>query len=192
VQAARFGFSYPEKVDLPGYRPTRAGHPRMIARAAELIATAERPVIYGGGGISAAGAQEELIALAERIDAPVTMTLMGKGAFPDDHEMALGMPGMHGTAYANYALHEADSLSPGHPYRRSRQEADMFAPGRSSSHRHHRRSRKTLAAALPIVDVSKCCRRCQKKGRMTSGVARGWRVEVVPLTWSERAGSRSS
>jgi len=110
VQQATIEFEYPEKVDLPGYRPTRAGHVRMIERAAELIDTARQPVLYGGGGVNAAEAQAELVALAERADIPVTMTLMGKGGFPENHELSLGMPGMHGTAYANYALHEADVI----------------------------------------------------------------------------------
>ena len=110
TQTAEIEFEYPEKVDLPAYRPTTVGHPRMIERAAELISSAERPMIYGGGGVNSADAQEELVALAERADMPVTMTLLGKGGFPEDHELYLGMPGMHGTAYANYALHEADVI----------------------------------------------------------------------------------
>ncbi|MBN1459016.1 MAG: biosynthetic-type acetolactate synthase large subunit [Armatimonadetes bacterium] len=110
MQTAEIEFDYPDKIELPGYRPTTKGHPGMIKRAAELIASAERPLIYGGGGINSADAQQELVALAERIDAPVTMTLLGKGGFPEDHELYLGMPGMHGTAYANYGLHEADVI----------------------------------------------------------------------------------
>jgi acetolactate synthase-1/2/3 large subunit len=110
VQQAEVAFEYPEKLDLPGYRPTTVGHPRMVKRAAELIDSAQRPLIYGGGGVNSADAQKELVALAERIDAPVTMTLMGKGGFPEGHDLYLGMPGMHGTAYANYALHEADVI----------------------------------------------------------------------------------
>jgi len=110
VQQATIEFAYPEKVDLPGYRPTRAGHVRMVERAAELIDAAQQPVLYGGGGVNSAEAQPDVIALVERADVPVTMTLMGKGGFPEDHELSLGMPGMHGTAYANYALHEADVI----------------------------------------------------------------------------------
>jgi len=110
AQTAEIEFEYPDKVDLPAYRPTTVGHPKMIERAAELINSAERPLIYGGGGVNSADAQEELLALAERADMPVTMTLLGKGGFPEDHELCLGMPGMHGTAYANYALHEADVI----------------------------------------------------------------------------------
>jgi acetolactate synthase-1/2/3 large subunit len=110
MQIAEIEFAYPESVNLPAYRPTTTGHPKMIERAAELINSAERPVIYGGGGVNASDALEELLALAERCDAPVTMTLLGKGGFPEDHDLYLGMPGMHGTAYANYALHEADVI----------------------------------------------------------------------------------
>ena len=110
VQQAELEFEYPDRVELRGYRPTLEGHPKMIERAAELIDGAERPLIYGGGGVNAAGAQAELVELAERADIPATMTLMGKGGFPEDHELCLGMPGMHGTAYANYALHEADVI----------------------------------------------------------------------------------
>jgi len=103
-------FVYPEKLDLPGYRPTSAGHPLMIKRAAAAIAAAQRPVIYAGGGIIASGAHAELAKLARTINAPVTTTLMGKGGFPETDPLALGMPGMHGTAYANYALNEADLI----------------------------------------------------------------------------------
>jgi acetolactate synthase-1/2/3 large subunit len=110
MQQAEIEFDYPDTIELPGYRPTLTGHPVMIKRAAELLDSAQRPLIYGGGGVNTSDAQEELVALAERIDAPVTMTLLGKGGFPEDHDLYLGMPGMHGTAYANYALHEADVI----------------------------------------------------------------------------------
>ena len=110
IQTAELDFEYPEKVELRGYRPVRTGHPKMVERAAEVINSAQRPLIYGGGGVNAADAQAELVALAERAEIPVTMTLMGKGGFPEDHPLYLGMPGMHGTAYANYALHEADVI----------------------------------------------------------------------------------
>jgi acetolactate synthase-1/2/3 large subunit len=110
VQQAELDFEYPESVELPGYRPVVSGHFKMVERAAELIDGAQRPLIYGGGGVNSAEAQAELVALAERIDAAVTMTLLGKGGFPDDHDLCLGMPGMHGTAYANYGLHEADVI----------------------------------------------------------------------------------
>ena len=110
MQVAELEFECPETTELAGYRPVQTGHVRMIARAAKLIDKAERPLVYAGGGVNSGEAQAELVALAERADMPVTTTLLGKGGFPEDHELCLGMPGMHGTAYANYGLHEADVI----------------------------------------------------------------------------------
>src|SRR5690606_4106852 len=101
---------YPEPVDLPGYKPTYKGHIRQILAAARLIAEAERPVLYVGGGAIHSGAHEEVRALAEKCDLPTTTTLMGLGAFPGDHPLFLGMLGMHGTVYANYAVNDCDLL----------------------------------------------------------------------------------
>ncbi len=95
---------------LPGYKPTTKGHPRKIKEAAELILAAERPVIYAGGGILKARASEALVELAELLDVPVVTTLMARGAFPDDHELCLGMPGMHGNFTAVTAFQETDLL----------------------------------------------------------------------------------
>jgi len=111
LQVAEIDFKYSEKVELRGYRPfSGAGHVRMIEKAAALLSEAERPVIYAGGGVIACEASEELHALAVKLDAPVTTSLMGKGGFPENEPLALGMPGMHGTAYSNYALHDADVI----------------------------------------------------------------------------------
>ena len=95
---------------LPGYKPTTKGHPRKIKDAAELISQAERPVIYAGGGILKARAAEALRELAELTNIPVVTTLMARGAFPDDHELCLGMPGMHGNYTAVTAMQESDLL----------------------------------------------------------------------------------
>ena len=95
---------------LPGYRPTTTGHPRKIKEAAELILAAERPVIYAGGGILKARAAEALRELAELLDLPVVTTLMARGAFPDDHPLCLGMPGMHGNYTAIMSMQESDLL----------------------------------------------------------------------------------
>jgi acetolactate synthase-1/2/3 large subunit len=95
---------------LPGYRPITKGHPRMIREAARLILAAERPVLYVGGGILKARAADELRALAELTDIHVVTTLMARGAFPDDHRLALGMPGMHGNATAVAAMQRSDLL----------------------------------------------------------------------------------
>ena len=97
-------------VRLPGYRPVLEGHPRQIRLAAEAINEAERPVMYVGGGTIISGASRELRSLAESANIPVTMTLMGLGAFPGDHPLTLGMLGMHGTAQANHAIMESDLI----------------------------------------------------------------------------------
>jgi acetolactate synthase-1/2/3 large subunit len=95
---------------LPGYRPTTKGHPKMIKEAAKLILSSERPVLYVGGGILKARAAEALRELAELTQLPVVTTLMARGAFPDDHPLCLGMPGMHGTATAKTAMQKSDLL----------------------------------------------------------------------------------
>jgi acetolactate synthase-1/2/3 large subunit len=95
---------------LPGYRPTTKGHPKMIRQAAELILSAGRPVIYAGGGILKARAAEALRALVELCDIHVVTTLMARGAFPDDHPLCLGMPGMHGNYTAVTAMQQCDLL----------------------------------------------------------------------------------
>ena len=95
---------------LPGYKPTTKGHPRKIKDAAQLILTARRPVIYAGGGILKARAAEALRELAELCDIPVVTTLMARGAFPDDHPLCLGMPGMHGNYTAVTSMQQSDLL----------------------------------------------------------------------------------
>ena len=100
----------PGSVKLPGYRPTVKGNPRQINQAITLIRQAQRPLLYVGGGAIAAGAHEELQQLAEYFNIPVTTTLMGKGSFDENHSLSLGMLGMHGTAYANFAVSECDLL----------------------------------------------------------------------------------
>src|SRR6476620_11487757 len=95
---------------LPGYKPTTKGHPRKIKDAAELITQCTRPVIYAGGGILKARAAEALLELAELCDIPVVTTLMARGAFPDDHRLCLGMPGMHGNFTAVTSMQNADLL----------------------------------------------------------------------------------
>jgi len=101
---------WPESVDLPGYKPTTKGNGRKIREAADLILESRRPVIYAGGGILKARAAETLRELAELTGIHVVTTLMARGAFPDDHDLCLGMPGMHGTYTAITAMQEADLL----------------------------------------------------------------------------------
>jgi acetolactate synthase I/II/III large subunit len=95
---------------LPGYRPTTKGHPRMIKEAAKLILAAHQPVLYLGGGVLKARAAEIVRELAELTNIPVVTTLMARGAFPDNHPLCLGMPGMHGNATAITAMQKADLL----------------------------------------------------------------------------------
>lgn len=103
-------FIYPETVNLRGYNPDLPAAHEQIKAAVKLIAEAKQPVIYAGNGINATNAADELIAFAEKINAPVTTTLLGRGGFPGGHPLALDMLGMHGTAYANWAVHESDLL----------------------------------------------------------------------------------
>ena len=110
VLQAQTTFSWPPVLDLPGYRPTLHPHGKQIREAARLIAAAKRPVLYVGGGVLKAGATEGLRKLAEVTGIPVVTTLMALGAFPDSHPQHLGMPGMHGTVPAVYALQKADLL----------------------------------------------------------------------------------
>jgi acetolactate synthase-1/2/3 large subunit len=98
------------EIDLPGYRIRTKGHARQISMAAEAINKAERPVLYVGGGVIIAGAAEELQALAEKAHLPVTMTLLGLGSYDQRKPESLDMLGMHGSAYANYAVQECDLL----------------------------------------------------------------------------------
>jgi len=102
--------SYPKQVKIRSYSPNYKGNPKQIERAAKVINEAQRPVIYAGGGVVSSGASKELIQFAHHTNIPVTTTLMGLGAFPQDDPLSLDMLGMHGTRYANYAVQEADLL----------------------------------------------------------------------------------
>ncbi|OZH52593.1 acetolactate synthase catalytic subunit [Hydrocoleum sp. CS-953] len=100
----------PASIRLPGYRPTIKGNPRQINQAVNLIREARRPLLYIGGGAISADAHAEIQELAEHFNIPATTTLMGKGAFNEHHPLSVGMLGMHGTAYANFAVSECDLL----------------------------------------------------------------------------------
>src|SRR5947199_9745050 len=101
---------WPEAVDLPGFRRPQPPDPGLAREAARLILASERPVIYAGGGILKARAAEALRRLVELTGVHVVTTLMARGAFPDDHPLALGMPGMHGTFTAVTAMQRSDLL----------------------------------------------------------------------------------
>ena len=115
IQLTKISYSdfeklYNKKIELEGYDPTYNGHPVQIKKAVKDIQNAKKPLIIAGAGILKAGASEELKELAEKMDIPITMTLLGLGSFPTSHELSLGMLGMHGTVYANYATVEADLI----------------------------------------------------------------------------------
>ncbi|MBW8825565.1 MAG: acetolactate synthase large subunit [Acidobacteria bacterium] len=103
-------WDWPDSVDLPGYKPNTRGHPKMIKDAARLILESHQPVIYAGGGILKARAAEALRELAELTGIHVVTTLMARGAFPDDHPLCLGMPGMHGNYTAVTSMQRSDLL----------------------------------------------------------------------------------
>jgi acetolactate synthase-1/2/3 large subunit len=110
IQEAPIDFKYPDQVDLPGWKPSKRGHPRQIKDAAAAISRSDRPVLYVGGGTINGDACAELRELAEVGHLPVIATLMGKSAFPETHELFFGWPGMHGTKYANWALNKCDLM----------------------------------------------------------------------------------
>ena len=103
-------FEYPSDVNLPSYKPTVKGNARQIRQAAGMLRNAKRPILYIGGGIISSHAERELREVAEMLQIPVVATLMGKGAFPASHPLNLGLVGMHGSRFANYAVTNSDLL----------------------------------------------------------------------------------
>jgi acetolactate synthase-1/2/3 large subunit len=110
IQVARYEADGPAEMDLPGYRVQTKGHTRQVSAAATAINKSEKPVLYIGGGVIIANASEELRTLSQKAHLPVTMTLLGLGSFDQNRPESLDMLGMHGSAYANYAVQECDLL----------------------------------------------------------------------------------
>ena len=110
VFQARVEFDYPEKIDLPGFKPKLFGHPSQVKKAVDLINSAERPVIIAGHGVNISRAFPELRELAENAQMPVVTTFLGIGCFPESHVLSYGWLGMHGMGYANKAVHNSDVL----------------------------------------------------------------------------------
>ncbi|MDE3018249.1 MAG: biosynthetic-type acetolactate synthase large subunit [Nitrospirota bacterium] len=108
VSMNKADFKYPGSVSIRGYNPTYDGNKWQIKQAAEAIMKARKPILYVGGGVIFSGASEELLELAELTHIPVDMTLMALGAFPGEHPLSMGMLGMHGTYWANMAMHHSD------------------------------------------------------------------------------------
>jgi acetolactate synthase-1/2/3 large subunit len=110
VMADSAEFSYPSKIKMRSYNPTYQGHPGQIKRAIKLIAKAQKPLVYAGGGVILSNASKELTAFSQKYSIPVTTTLMGLGGFPGTNPLFLGMLGMHGTFHANMAVSHCDLL----------------------------------------------------------------------------------
>jgi acetolactate synthase I/II/III large subunit len=156
LQLAELDFEYPRQVDIPGYKPSKHGHPRQIITAAEAILAAERPTFYvGGGAVHSNVDPAELIRVAEAVQMPVVTTLQAKGAFPDSHPLCIGLPGMHGSKAANWAMNRCDLLiACGARFDdRVTGRLDVFAPGARVIHMDVDPAEidKNRQAQIPIV-----------------------------------------
>ncbi len=108
ISYEEFEAIFNEPISIEGYDPNYIGHPKQIKKAIDLLKGAKRPLIIAGHGVLLSKATEELYKLATTCQVPVVNTLLGLGSFPGEHQLSLGMLGMHGTVYANYAVNEAD------------------------------------------------------------------------------------
>jgi acetolactate synthase-1/2/3 large subunit len=189
------GGTVPKTVSLRGYQPTYEGHVRQIDKALDLIARAERPLIYAGGGVVLSGASAELLEFMETAAIPVTTTLMGLGAVPGDHPLCLGMLGMHGTQSANYAVTECDLLlAVGVRFDdRVTGKIETFAPNATVVHIDIDPAEigKNKKVDVPIVGDVKAVlqallRRMKKRGETANWVARinNWKTQY-PLGYSD-------
>ena len=170
------------ETDLPGYRPTLEGNIKQIQRAAAAMNAAERPVVLSGGGVVTSGASDELRELVRRGPFPITTTFMGLGTFPEDDELSLHMLGMHGTAYANYAIQNSDLIvSVGARFDdRITGKVDTFAPKAKIVHIDIDPSAisKNVKVDVPIVGDAR--RILQKLNPLIESKPRdGWRAQVA-------------
>ena len=203
VLQAATTFSWPPVLDLPRYRPTVHPHGKQILAAARLLTSASRPVLYVGGGVLKARASAGLRKLAELTGAPVTTTLMARGAFPDSHPQHLGMPGMHGTVAAVSALQKADLIvALGARFDdRVTGRLDSFAPGATVVHADIDPAEigKNRAADVPIVGDAKhvideliAAVEAEQAARGKPDLSAWWRYlddlrRRYPLGWEEPA-----
>ena len=194
VQMAAAEFHYPEKISLRSYNPTYTGHQGQIKKLAEAIQKAEHPLIYAGGGVIISNAADELKELAEKTGIPVTTTLLGLGGFPETSPLSLGMLGMHGTRYANYAVIECDLLI-GIGARfddRVTGKISHFAPKATIAHIDIDPTSisKSVQVHIPIVgdvkNVLKELNKIVKKGNISGWVEKieKWKKEY-PLTYKQ-------
>jgi len=163
-------FEYPETIDLPTYKPTIHPNKLQVERLLAAIEEAERPVILAGGGVVYADAANELMEFVEATRIPVTTTLLGLSGFPSAHELSMGMPGMHGTKTANYALQNADLLiSIGARFDdRVTMKLDGFAPNAKIAHIDVDPAEigKNVPTAIPVVgDVKEALKLANVKAK---------------------------
>lgn len=159
VQVQMAEFKYPKTVSIRGYKPTLKGHPGQIAKIAKAIEKSKKPLLYVGGGVIISEAAKELTALARKANIPVTTTMMGLGAFPENDKLSLGMLGMHGTAYANHATQDADLIiAVGARFDdRVTGRIDKFAPNATFAHIDIDPSSvsKNVAVDIPVIGDAK-------------------------------------
>jgi len=189
-------FKYPDIVNLRGYHPDTVVDTDAVKLAAAAIIASERPIIYAGGGVIIADAAQELLKLAETVMAPVTTTLLGIGAFPESHPLSLGMLGMHGTKYANYAVQESDLLiAIGARFDdRVTGKVDSFAPHAKVIHIDidPAEIRKNVRVDIPIIGDSRAVlrsltsylREMRKKSQAWLAKIARWKQEY-PLSYRE-------
>ncbi len=186
---AQTTFAWPPRFELPGYRPVARPHSKQIREAARLIAAAERPVLYVGGGVIRARASEQLRSFLELTQIPVVTTLMARGAVPDSHPLNLGMPGMHGTVAAVTALQKSDLLvTLGARFDdRVTGQLSTFAPGATVIHADIDPAEisKNRVADVPIVgdckdvltDLTSAVQEAQRDG--VRGAYAAWHEQVL-------------
>ena len=181
ISAGETEYKDPGPVHLPGYDVKTEPDPEQVARAVRAIEEAERPVIYAGGGVINANAHVELLKLAEMMLAPVATTLMGLGGFPGNHPLSVGMLGMHGSKYANYAVSECDLLI-GVGVRfddRVTSKLEAFAPNATVVHIDIDPAEigKNVGVDIPVVgDVATTLREIAK--RLQPRLASKWRDKI--------------
>jgi acetolactate synthase-1/2/3 large subunit len=159
VLLAETSWRWPDHVSLPGYKPTTKGNQRQVVEAVKLIMKAKRPVLYVGGGVIKSDANKELFKLATTGQLPVVTTLMARGAFPDSHELCLGMPGMHGNYTAVTAMQKSDLLvALGARFDdRVTGKLDGFAPGAKIVHVDVDPAEIGKNRAVDVPIVGDCC-----------------------------------
>ena len=180
-------FEYPDKINLPSYKPLLHGHPAQIKKAAKLINEARKPVIISGRGVIISNAYGELKELAEKMQIPVITTLLGISSFPETHVLSFGMLGMHGTAYANMAVSQADLvIAIGMRFDdRATCRVDGFAPNAHIIHIDIDPAEigKNIRVDVPIVGDAKNVLQALNK-QLTAHLHAGWLHQME--SWQEK------